>query len=56
MAKQIADKVICIKNDKIDRIGNVDEIFNDGYIKKLFDITSGDFDERTGTGIICHID
>ena len=56
MSKQIADKVICIKNDKIDRIGNVDEIFNNGYIKKLFDITSGDFDERTGTGIICHID
>ena len=56
MAKQIADKVICMKGNKIDRIGNVNEIFNNGYIKELFDITSGEFDERTGTGIICHID
>lgn len=55
MVKQIADKVICMKNDMIDRTGTVDEIFKDGYIKELFEITSGDFDERTGTGIICHI-
>ena len=50
------DYIFLLGYDKIDRIGNVDEIFNDGYIKKLVDITSGDFDERTGTGIICHID
>ena len=53
---EICDKVSVMYAGKIVEYGNVDEIFNDGYIKKLFDITSGDFDERTGTGIICHID
>lgn len=54
MAKQIADVIVCMKEDRIDRIGSVEEIFSEGYIKQLFDITSGDFDERTGTGIIWH--
>lgn len=54
MAKQIADKIVCIKGNSIDRVGTVDEIFSKGYIKELFDITSSDFDEGTGTGIIWH--
>lgn len=54
MAKQIADKLICIKEDRIDKIGTVDDIFSEGYIKNLFDISSGDFDEKTGTGVIWH--
>ena len=48
MAKQISDKIICFKDDKVDRIGTPSEIFSGGYIKSLFDITSGDFDETTG--------
>lgn len=54
MARQIADKLICIKEDRIDKIGTVDDIFSEGYIKTLFDISSGDFDEKTGTGVIWH--
>lgn len=54
MAKQIADKLICIKEDRIDRIGSAEEIFDGGYIKALFNITSGDFDEKTGLGVIWH--
>ena len=54
MARQIADKLICIKEDRIDKIGTVDDIFSEGYIKNLFDISSGDFDEKTGTGVIWH--
>lgn len=52
MAKQIADKIVCIKDDHIDKVGNAEEIFTDGYIKELFDITSGDFDEKNGLGIL----
>lgn len=54
MARQIADKIVCMKDDKIDKTGTVEEIFTNGYIKDLFDITAGDFDEKTGTGIIWH--
>ncbi|MDO4187996.1 MAG: ABC transporter ATP-binding protein [Lachnospiraceae bacterium] len=54
MAKQISDKLICIKDDRIDKIGSADDIFKDGYIKDLFGIYSGDFDEKTGLGIIWH--
>ena len=54
MAKQLADKLICIKDNKIDRIGNKEEIFSKGYIKELFSITSGDFDEDTGLGVLWH--
>ncbi len=52
MAKQIADRIICLKDGKIDRIGTSDEIFSDGYISELFDIRTGSFDENTGLGII----
>lgn len=54
MAKQISDKIICLKDDRVDRIGSAEEIFANGYIKELFDIESGDFDEKTGLGIIWH--
>lgn len=54
MAKQISDKIICIKDNRVDRKGSPDEIFTDGYIKELFNITSGDFDEKTGLGVLWH--
>lgn len=52
MSKQIGDLIICMDDNKIDRIGRPEEIFKDGYIKKLFDIKEGDFDEKSGLGII----
>lgn len=52
MARQIADRIVCLKGKRIDKIGSVDDIFSGGYIKELFGITSGDFDEKTGLGII----
>ena len=54
MAKQISDRLICIKDESIDRIGTAEEIFSDGYIKELFGINLGDFDEKTGLGVIWH--
>jgi len=43
LAKIISDRIICIKNRKIDRIGSPDEIFSGDYIEKLFDIKSSLF-------------
>lgn len=52
MAKQIADKMICIKENRVDRIGAPGEIFTGGYINELFDIKNGTVDESSGLGII----
>lgn len=56
MAKQIADKIICMKTEKgigiVEKIGTPNEIFRDGYVKKLYGIEVGDFDENTGLGIL----
>ncbi len=38
LAKQFADRLICIKNGAPDKTGTPDEILSDGYIKELFDI------------------
>lgn len=52
MAKQVSDRLICLKDGFIDRIGTKETIFTDGYVKSLFDIKEGDFDENTGLGIL----
>jgi len=48
MAKQIADRIVCIKDGRIDRTGTPDDIFSQGYISRLFDIGAGCFNEETG--------
>lgn len=52
MARQISDTIVCIKGSKIDRVGTADEIYCGGYIGELFDIKVGNYDEKTGLGII----
>ena len=47
MAKQISDKVVCIKNGKVEKIGTPQEVFTKGYINHLFDISVGHFDEES---------
>lgn len=54
MAKQIADRIICIKDGHIDKIGSSDDIFSGGYVKKLFDVGDNDLDEKTGLGVLWH--
>ena len=48
LAERISDKVVCIKGDKVDRFGSPREVFTPGYIRELFDIGSGSYDEETG--------
>jgi iron complex transport system ATP-binding protein len=49
LAQKISDIVICIKGNKIDRIGECDEIFNSYYINNLFDIENGSYNEYFGS-------
>lgn len=48
LAGRISDKIACIKGDKVDRFGTPEEIFTDGYIPRLYQMTAGSYEERTG--------
>lgn len=52
MAYQISDQIMCIKDSRVDKIGSPDEIFSEGYINKLFDISVGSFNEKLNRGFL----
>ena len=38
LAKKIPDRILCLKNGRVDREGTPEEIFRDDYIRRLFDV------------------
>lgn len=48
LAEIISDKVMCICDHRVDRFGPPEEVLTEGYIAKLFGITSGSYEEATG--------
>lgn len=48
LAGRISDQIVCIRGDKVDRFGRPEEIFTPGYIPKLYQMTTGTYDELTG--------
>lgn len=48
LAGRISDKIACVKGDRIDRFGSPEEIFTSGYVPKLYQMTTGSYDELTG--------
>lgn len=48
LAGRISDKIACVRGDRIDRFGTPEEIFTEGYIPKLYQMTTGYYDELTG--------
>lgn len=53
LAGRISDKIACVKGDRIDRFGKPEEIFTDGYIPKLYNMTVGSYEERSGNLEMC---
>ena len=49
LAARISDKILCINGTCVDRFGKPEEVFEQGYIGKLFSISSGSFDEENGS-------
>lgn len=49
LAERVSDKIMCINGTCVDRFGRPEEVFEQGYISKLFSIASGSFDEETGS-------
>ena len=48
LAGRISDKIACVRGDKVDRFGTPEEIFTQGYIPQLYQMTTGSYDERIG--------
>ncbi|MCB6992707.1 ABC transporter ATP-binding protein [bacterium 210820-DFI.6.37] len=48
LAERISDKILCVKGDRVDRIGPPEEIFQPGYIPSLYNMTVGSYDTLTG--------
>lgn len=49
LAERISDKILSIKGEHVDRFGSPEEIFVPGYIRQLFGISVGSFDEENGS-------
>lgn len=49
MAERISDKILCVKGEYIQRFGPSESIFTPGYIRELYGITAGVYDERSGS-------
>ena len=48
LAERVSDKILCLKGEYTEKYGTPGEVFTEGYIKELFDMTKGSFDEENG--------
>lgn len=48
IAQKIADKIVCVKGDVIERNGTPEDIFTSDYMEKLYEIKSGSYNEVFG--------
>ncbi len=49
LAKKVSAKLICVGKNSVERFGTPQEIFAGNYIRELFSVTSGSFDEAAGS-------
>lgn len=49
LAERISDRVLCIRDDRVDAFGSPEQIFRPGYITSLFSVGKGAFDEGSGS-------
>ncbi|MCR5577576.1 MAG: ABC transporter ATP-binding protein, partial [Oscillospiraceae bacterium] len=49
LAQKFSDRLVCMKNGRVDRVGTPGEIFSGDYIQRLFDVTEGSYDSLFGT-------
>ena len=49
LAQKVSDRILCVNGEYVERFGRPEEIFQAGYIKSLFGIETGSFDEENGS-------
>ena len=48
LAERVSDKIVCVKGENIDHYGTPEEVFTDGFVDQLYEITDGTFQEKNG--------
>lgn len=48
LAQRVSDRILCIGDNRVERFGTAEEIFQPGYLNRLFKIDEGSFDETNG--------
>jgi iron complex transport system ATP-binding protein len=56
LAQRYADRLLCIRDGRVDRQGSPEEIFSDGYIESLYGLERGSYDSLAGTTEAARID
>lgn len=46
LAQRVSDRILCVNGEYVEKFGTPEEIFLPGYIKELFDISLGSFEEE----------
>ena len=49
LAERISDRVVCIKDGRMDRCGTPEQVFTPGCVEELFGMTAGKFDAAGGS-------
>lgn len=49
LAQKISDKLVCVKDGRIECIGSPEEIFTDGHIRELFGMSAGSYSTLYGS-------
>ena len=49
LAQRVSDRILCVNGEYVERFGSPEEVFQTGYIKSLFGIEIGSFDEENGS-------
>jgi len=49
LAQKFSDRVLCLKNGRVDRCGTPEDIFSGDYIAALYGLEAGRFDPRFGS-------
>ena len=49
LAERVSDRILCVNGEHVERFGSPEEIFRSGYIRSLFRIKTGSFDEENSS-------
>ena len=48
LAQRYADRILCVRDGRVDRLGTPEEVFSEGYIEELYGVERGSFDALFG--------
>lgn len=49
LAQRFSDRVLCVRDGRVDKLGTPEEVFTQGYIEELYGVERGSFDALFGS-------